>query len=74
MVSGRGALADTWQKPVLFTEISYATRKDPAIRPWEWPDAMTNVHVDEVAQAGATARSSRRSSTRAGRRGRSTAP
>ncbi len=47
------ALAETWQKPVLFTEIGYTTRKDPAIRPWEWPDAMTNVRVDEVAQADA---------------------
>jgi len=46
-------LAATWQKPVLFTEIGYTTRADPAIRPWEWPDKMTNVHVDEHAQADA---------------------
>ena len=37
------ALAETWQKPVLFTEIGYTTRPDPAIRPWEWPDEMKNV-------------------------------
>lgn len=47
------ALAETWQKPVLFTEIGYTTRKDPAIKPWEWPDAMKDVVVDEAAQADA---------------------
>jgi hypothetical protein len=46
-------LAETWQKPVLFTEIGYTTRRDPAIRPWEWPDGMKDVRVDEVAQADA---------------------
>jgi hypothetical protein len=44
-------LAEAWQKPVLFTEIGYTARTDPAIRPWEWPDAMKAVHVDEDAQA-----------------------
>lgn len=47
------ALADTWQRPVLFTEIGYTTRPNPAIRPWEWPDAMKDVTVDEAAQADA---------------------
>ncbi len=47
------ALAEAWQKPVLFTEIGYTTRPDPAVRPWEWPDKMADVHVDEVAQAEA---------------------
>ncbi len=46
-------LAETWQKPVLFTEIGYTTRRDPAIRPWEWPDGMKGVRVDEAAQANA---------------------
>ncbi len=46
-------LADTWNKPVVFTEIGYTTRPDPAIRPWEWPDAMKGVRVDEEAQADA---------------------
>jgi len=45
------ALADAWHKPVLFTEIGYTTRKDPAYKPWEWPDTMKNVVVDEEAQA-----------------------
>ena len=47
------ALATTWAKPVLFTEIGYTTRADPAVRPWEWPDAMKAVVVDERAQAAA---------------------
>lgn len=49
------ALAEAWQKPVLFTEIGYTTRKDPAVRPWEWPDSMAHVAVDEEAQAEAYA-------------------
>lgn len=44
-------LAATWKKPVMFTEIGYTTRPDPALRPWEWPDAMKNVVVDQRAQA-----------------------
>jgi hypothetical protein len=47
------ALGETWNKPVLFTEIGYTTRKDPAVRPWEWPDAMKGVVVDQEAQAEA---------------------
>jgi hypothetical protein len=46
-------LSEAWNKPVLFTEVGYTTRPDPAVRPWEWPDTMTNVKVDEVAQADA---------------------
>lgn len=40
-------------KPVVLTEIGYTTRIDPAIRPWEWPDGMKDVRVDEMAQAEA---------------------
>jgi len=47
------ALSTTWQRPVLFTEIGYTTRRDPAVRPWEWPDSMKDVVVDEHAQADA---------------------
>jgi hypothetical protein len=47
------ALAERWQKPVLFTETGYTTRTDPAVHPWEWPDSMKGVQVDEVAQADA---------------------
>jgi hypothetical protein len=46
-------LACRWQKPVLFNEIGYTTRPDPALRPWEWPDTMKNVVVDQRAQAEA---------------------
>jgi hypothetical protein len=45
------ALAELWQKPVVFTEIGYTTRPDPAVRPWEWPEAMSHVVMDEEAQA-----------------------
>jgi hypothetical protein len=47
------ALAETWHRPVLFTETGYTTRPDPAVRPWEWPDSMKHVTVDEAAQAQA---------------------
>jgi len=46
-------LSQSWHKPVLFTEIGYTTRPDPALRPWEWPDGMKNVVVDQRAQADA---------------------
>jgi hypothetical protein len=46
-------LGATWQKPVLFTELGYTTRADPALRPWEWPDGMKAVRVDQRAQAEA---------------------
>jgi hypothetical protein len=48
-----GALAERWGKPIVLTEYGYTTRKDPALRPWEWPDRMTNVVIDEAAQADA---------------------
>ncbi len=47
------ALAEAWGKPVYFSEMGYTTRPDPAIKPWEWPDGMKNVTVDEAAQASA---------------------
>jgi hypothetical protein len=46
-------LADLWRKPVIFTELGYTTRSDPAVRPWEWPDGMKSVKVDQRAQADA---------------------
>jgi hypothetical protein len=46
-------LAAEWDKPVLLAEMGYTTRRDPALRPWEWPDGMTNVVIDEAAQARA---------------------
>ena len=47
------AFAELWRRPVLFTEMGYTTRRDPALRPWEWPDSMSDVPVDEQAQADA---------------------
>jgi hypothetical protein len=46
-------LATRWGKPLLFTEFGYTTRRDPAVKPWEWPEALKGVVVDEVAQAEA---------------------
>ncbi len=48
-------LAADWQKPVVFSEFGYTTRPDPAVRPWEWPDFMSHVKVDQQAQADAYA-------------------
>jgi hypothetical protein len=47
------ALAELWQKPVMFNEFGYTARPDPALRPWEWPDHMSGVKVDAPAQAAA---------------------
>jgi len=47
------ALTKSWDKPVMFTEFGYTTRPNPAVKPWEWPDSMSNVVVDELAQAEA---------------------
>jgi hypothetical protein len=46
-------LSKLWQKPILFTEFGYTTRTDPALRPWEWPEQVKGVTVDELAQADA---------------------
>ena len=46
-------LAELWHKPVIFTELGYTTRRDPAVRPWEWPEALKGVDVDQLAQADA---------------------
>lgn len=46
-------LAKRWGKPVVFTEFGYTTRRDPAVRPWEWPEHLANVTIDEVDQARA---------------------
>ncbi len=45
--------ARRWQKPILFTEFGYSSRRDPALRPWEWPEHLAKVVVDEQAQAQA---------------------
>jgi hypothetical protein len=45
------AWAEREQRPVMFTEFGYTARPDPAVRPWEWPDSMVGVPVDERAQA-----------------------
>jgi hypothetical protein len=47
------ALAELWQRPIVFNEFGYTARTDPALRPWEWPDHMSGVTVDARAQAAA---------------------
>lgn len=47
------AVAERWGKPIVLTEFGYTTRPDPAVRPWEWPDKMSHVVVDQEAQARA---------------------
>lgn len=60
-IGGRRVAADLsrfaseQRKPILLTEVGYTTRKDTAIRPWEWPDGMVDVVIDEQAQADAYA-------------------
>ncbi len=41
------------QRPVMFAEYGYKAIVDTTLRPWEWPDGMTNVHVSGLAQAEA---------------------
>jgi hypothetical protein len=60
LVSGAGevatrleGLASRWQKPVMFCEFGYTNRRDPALRPWEWPEHLGEVSADEQAQADA---------------------
>ncbi len=45
------ALSERYEKPVVFTEFGYTTRDDPALRPWEWPEELGRVAVNERAQA-----------------------
>jgi hypothetical protein len=47
------ALAEMWQRPIVFNEFGYTARADPALRPWEWPDHMSGVTADARAQAAA---------------------
>ncbi|WP_437976930.1 hypothetical protein WMF11_07345 [Sorangium sp. So ce295] len=55
VAAGVDAVARAWGKPILLTEIGYTTRRDPAVRPWEWPDRMKGVVVDQRSQAEAYA-------------------
>jgi hypothetical protein len=49
------ALSEVWGKPVLFTEMGYTNRKDPALKPWEWPEALNGVVLAPEEQADAYA-------------------
>jgi hypothetical protein len=53
VVEATRRLAQRWGKPVVFTEFGYTSRRDPAVRPWEWPEHLANVQIDENDQARA---------------------
>jgi hypothetical protein len=44
-------LSRRWDKPILFTEFGYTSRKDATLRPWEWPERIEGVTVDQRDQA-----------------------
>jgi hypothetical protein len=46
-------VAALFDKPILFVEVGYTTRRDAAVEPWLWPDHMDSVVVDEREQARA---------------------
>jgi hypothetical protein len=46
-------LGRRWNKAIVFTEFGYTSRKDAALRPWEWPEALSQVVIDQSSQAEA---------------------
>lgn len=48
-------LAARYERPVVFSEFGYTTRKNTAIKPWLWPEQLGEVDVDQAAQARAYA-------------------
>ncbi|MCA9609668.1 MAG: hypothetical protein KC619_28915 [Myxococcales bacterium] len=48
-----GELVAVLEKPVVFTEIGYTTRRNAAVQPWLWPDGMNGVEISEREQARA---------------------
>lgn len=44
-------LAKRYERPVIFTEFGYTTRKDTAIEPWLWPEQLGTVVESEHDQA-----------------------
>lgn len=49
------AVARRYERPVVFTEFGYTTRKNTAIKPWLWPEELGKVEVDQTDQARAYA-------------------
>ncbi|MBX3272897.1 MAG: hypothetical protein KF729_21725 [Sandaracinaceae bacterium] len=50
---GLAELVAVVQRPVVFTEIGYTTRRNAAVQPWLWPDGMSQVELSEAEQARA---------------------
>lgn len=47
------ALAELWERPILFTEFGYTARPDPTLEPWLWPEHLAGQKPDQAAQADA---------------------
>src|SRR6185436_19825154 len=50
---GVAAISEALDMPVVFVEVGYTTRRDAAVEPWLWPDAMTDVAYSEEEQSRA---------------------
>lgn len=48
-----GQLSESYDKPVLFTEIGYKNVRETTVKPWEWPRRMEGPVLDESEQANA---------------------
>jgi hypothetical protein len=53
LVEGLAELSRDWDRGIVFTEVGYTARPDPALRPWEWPEDLGDVPYDPEAQADA---------------------
>lgn len=48
-----GEFAQRVEKPILFVEVGYTTRRFAGVDPWTWPEDLPGVMVDEEEQARA---------------------
>ena len=55
VAEGIAQLAARYERPVVFTEFGYTTRKDTEIKPWLWPEQLGQVEVNQWSQARAYA-------------------
>lgn len=55
LLEGLGQLSREWDRGIVFTEVGYTARPDPALRPWEWPEDLGDVPYAPEAQADAYA-------------------
>lgn len=55
VAEGISKLAARYERPVVFSEFGYTTRKDTEIKPWLWPEQLGEVEVNQWSQARAYA-------------------